>query len=205
MKMVEVSPGSRWKDAVLTYGAGFGIQSDGSLWWWNTSVRSRQDESTSPRPSRVDDESDWESFGVGGSSSPILRKIDGSYWMKPGDAWGRVAREAAGRSWIRIGDRSDWKHMVYIYPEFDMIRADGSRWRAKAGRYDATTNTLLFRERRVGHRNDWVSIGFGDGLTADGKVWDWDTARWGYYDRDAMLIPPRFRSKVIADLAAPNH
>jgi len=82
----------------------------------------------------------------------------------------------------------------------DMIRTDGSRWRGEPIRYDRESNTIILRERRVGSRNDWVAIGPGLGLTADGKVWNWDTERLGQY-REGQLIPSRFRSKVVADLS----
>ena len=206
-QMVEVSPGAQWKDAVQLGRAGFGIQIDGSLWSWGEGYVEGTGWLMSPAPTRMGRETDWESFGVGWSGSgPIVRKIDGSYWMERGHARGFVslAQDGISQRWIRIGQRTDWKQLVHSYPYVDAIREDGSRWRGELVRYDRKMNTLILRERRVGRRNDWVAIDRGFGLTADGKIWNWDTARSGYYDGGASLIPPRFRSKVIADLAVPG-
>jgi hypothetical protein len=203
--MLEVIPGSRWKGAVVGGELGFGIRDDGSLWTWGNSLYRREllGAPASSEPTRVGTETDWDSFGAGAGWTPIVRKTDGSYWVLRRDLYFvDVPQDTNAARWTRIGHRADWTKVVFSYHDFHMIRKDGSHWRGTPVRYDRGANTLMLRERRVGRRHDWVALGLGFGLTADGKIWDWDTDRWGY-PRRSRFVPPRFRSKVVADLTVP--
>ena len=49
---------------------------------------------------------------------------------------------------------------------------------------------------QIGQRNDWVCLTFSAGMTADGKIWNWDRPQLNPWNP----FPARFRHKVVADL-----
>ncbi|MDC0325200.1 hypothetical protein OAM01_00410 [bacterium] len=87
------------------------------------------------------------------------------------------------------------------------IKDDGTLWKGKGSFENLPTSQgetsnqppifSIHKAKQIGKRDDWVSLYLYAGMTADGKIWNWDQPqlnRWNPF-------PARFRHKMVAELS----
>jgi ABC-type transport system involved in multi-copper enzyme maturation permease subunit len=172
--------GSNWVAVAGQFRPIIALQSDGSLWQFTWTNRTREFLST---PQRVGDDSDWKAIAAGNSFF-LAVKTNGTVW-----GWGNNFDNQLGpgpeeftNGPVQIGIDSDWDSVFAAHGTSIGIKRDGSVW--KWGSLNRSPSGSWYQNRERKHplpvrwnmeASDWVAY---DGnsmmdvvLRRDGTLW----------------------------------
>ena len=206
---------SDWKDCQVHDEMFFALRENGQLYAWGNSTSTYQWNRLSLARTYLKDIYSSK-FKVVDISGPQRGKIiitteDGYQWISSKDTnWPGQFGHRQHQSLVHVAAKNgsngqainDW----ISFSERSFLSKDGTIWKITGETYSKANlpqqykpyaiGGVEYHVNRMGDRNDWVTQLGNYGLTADGKLWNWDLR-----NRNQMSpIPPRFRHKVIADL-----
>ena len=220
-----IDPSSDWVDCLVHGLTNFALNSKGELYAWG-----RYDGiSALGGLPMVSGESitqifpgEWKFTDIDGSedSSLLLTAEDGDQWISansvsaPNIHWTGPPSHVVPTLY-RIDQVRSIRQVTETFYRAPgrrtFIKEDGTLWEggplsSTAKPNPSVTNTfkggtISLGGSPIGQRDDWVAKTQCMGMTADGKIWNWDnyvrTRNRSLFD---TMLPPRFRHKVVADL-----
>ena len=211
-----IEPQNDWKDCLVFQDMMFALREDGRLFAWGNTGKSyywnRLFLSRQFMKHIYPNHGKFVEISGADNSKLILTTSDRSQWISAKDANGltKLTPSIQHQALMRIMPKHDANGNLVKYTSYDgsvLRRSDGTLWRVVGSRISDQRISAPFNRygvgevdlpvQQMGKRDDWVARSGKFGMTADGKIWNWDLS---YSQRDWRPIIPRFRHKVVADL-----
>jgi hypothetical protein len=205
-------PEHRWKEITAGPVNIIGLKEDGTLWSWDHGLvftgLPKEQRINKAMPAQLFKHKTWKTINPHNLLF-LAEADDGSYWTF--NSIFPIARipntenhperflcrlELQGLQQYAVEPHNPSKKSFY------WIKKDGTLWKTDWILENIDTNidqpiiAKPRKSRQIGNRNDWVYLTQSAGMTADGKIWNWDrvqTNRWNPF-------PARFRHKAVAEV-----
>lgn len=211
-------PEETWKEISNAPVGVFARKNDGTLWTWGNGHiylgLPKEQRPDRTQLAQIFQNIKWKSLHPH-SNNLLLEAEDGSLWIPNSGLFSYEQRQVRGKKQDTIPFRFlckiDIPDLVHYWlPDYDTHKRTPFYWISKKGELFSADLTfenldpnsgedLIAKPKNVhqiGHRNDWVYLTESAGMTADGKIWNWNriqSNRWNPF-------PARFRHKVVADV-----
>jgi len=214
--MRQIFPNHQWKEITRCPAGMLGLKQDGTLWAWdnawvNLGKKPGDDMISINQPTtRIFGNRKWKSI-FPYNKSFLAGDESGSFWI-PTHAFlepntNKKIPNVTKRILCKVELPDLMQYVSYETPPFGekafyWIKKDGTLWKSEfvLENWDINTEQDIIakptRSKQIGRRNDWVYITYCSGMTADGKIWNWDQPQLNPWNP----FPARFRHKVVADL-----
>ena len=214
--LAQVFPEHQWKEITKCPAGMLGLKQDGTLWaWdnvWGNLGKNSGDEmiDISIPTTHIFGDRKWKSIHPQNKSF-LAEDSEGSLWIPTHVFIGYNSNIKISNAGKRILCKVELpglkQYISYETPSFGKsafywIREDGTLWTSEflLENYDTNTDQDIIakptKSKQIGRRTDWVYITYFAGMTADGKIWNWDQPQLNPWNP----FPARFRHKVVADL-----
>jgi hypothetical protein len=210
-----VFPEHQWKEITNGPVNVIGLKQDGTLWTWDHGLvftgLSKDQRENIVTPVQLFNHKTWKTI-KNYNEFFLAEAEDGSYWTfssifslrKTPNIENHPERflcrlDLQGLQQYATDPHQNHKRTFY------WIKQDGTLWQNDLidwvlENVDTNTDQPIvakpIKSRQIGRRNDWIYLTTNAGMTADGKIWNWDriqTNRWNPF-------PARFRHKVVAEV-----
>jgi hypothetical protein len=214
--MAQVFPEHQWKEITRCPAGMLGLKQDGTMWAWDNvwvnlgkKPGDEMIDKSIPTPLIFGDRQ-WNSI-YPQNKSFLAEDSEGSLWIPPHVLLEKSSNikipNGAKRFLCKVELPGLKQYVSYDTPPFGKsvfywIKEDGTLWKSEfiIENLDINTDQDMIakptKSRQIGRRNDWVYITYFSGMTADGKIWNWDRPQLNPWNP----FPARFRHKVVADL-----
>jgi hypothetical protein len=207
-----------WKDCLVHDEMLFALRENGQLYAWGNSSSTYQwnrlrlsrtglTQIYSPYPPR------WNIVDITGLEGGTITIIteDGLQWISSKDTHMYAqsthhSHQTLVQVTLKNASNGQSVNELTSISKRSFLSKDGTIWKISSAtnskqnlpqRYRRfAIGTTEYHVKRMGDRTDWVAQLGNHGMTADGKIWNWDQRN----RNQISPIPPRFRHKVVADL-----
>ncbi len=204
-----------WKDCLVHHEMFFALRENGQLYAWGNSASTFEWNRLTLARTYLRDiyPHKWKVVEITGPErgTILITTEDGNQWISAKNA--NVPLPAShqnhqplirvvcrnGSNVQPINDLVSLSHRSFLSNDGAVwgIAHETYSWDSLPERYQPyAKGTLTYHVKKMGGRSDWVAQLGNYGMTADGKLWNWDQRN----RNQISPIPPRFRHKVIADL-----
>ena len=209
----KIFPKHQWKEISIDNGV-FGLKKDGTLWAWHSHWmnigKDQEDKIDVSIPNEVFTHRKWRSI-FPHNKFFIAEAEDGSIWVPTHMFSNQISdnkiKNYANRFLcnVKLPGLKQYSLNEYwwkLNSGFYWIKNDGSLWKSEFELENHLTHTDRdivanpVKTKQISRRNDWVFLTYSAGMTADGKIWNWDRRQLNPWNP----FPARFRHKVVADL-----
>ncbi len=183
---VQVGTLSHWMAGAKSYGAGFAVKSDNTLWVWGNNISGQLglgDTVYRSSPTQLGALSAWSSVASSNNATMFI-KADGALWATGANGTGKlgVGDTVQRSSPVQVGTLSVWASVSVGPNHTAAVKTDGTLWswgqafRGSLGLGDAVNRST---PTQIGTLNTWTSVvqepnGYrAMALKTDGTIWGW--------------------------------